>query len=342
MRIGPSSTALVMLSISAAPATSAEPSSSWIVGEPVLLPGERGCFDETAVKDPSIVFSGGQWHVFYTARGRGEYTTGYVSAKTLDELNSSRRHELKRISGARSRYACAPQVFFFQPRNRWYLLFQTRDSNYQPAYSTTEAISGPASWSKPEALLKKNERTKWIDFWVICDETTAYLFYTRGHRDVYVRATTLEAFPEGWGEARKALSGVHEAVHVYRLKDRKEYHMIFELNRKGRRSFGLAVAEHLAGPWKRITDEYATGAQLRYATGRKLWTEEVSHGEAIRNGYDQRLEYEPEHSRWLIQGLMKAEHKGPYPSLPWKLGVIRNGRSGGEQGAAAEADKPRR
>jgi hypothetical protein len=35
----------------------------------ILDPGSKGSFDETAVKDLSIVFAGGKWHVFYTARG---------------------------------------------------------------------------------------------------------------------------------------------------------------------------------------------------------------------------------------------------------------------------------
>ena len=299
-------------------------SSSWTVNGPILLPGKRGFFDDTAVKDPTVLYFQGQWHVFYTARGR-EYTTGYVSAGTLSELNSAQRHELKQIRGAENRYGCAPQAFFFEPQHRWYLIFQTRDSNYQPAYATTQAIFKPESWSAPEALLEKDERAKWIDFWVICDETTAYLFYTRSHSDIYARTTRIDEFPAGWSAGRKVFSGVHEAAHVYKVKDRNEYHMIYELNRRGQRSFGLAVAEHLAGPWKKITDEYATGAQLRYAKGQEEWTGEVSHGEAIRSGYDQRLVYEPQDCRWMIQGLTQAEHQGPYPDLPWKLGIVRHG-----------------
>jgi len=206
---------------------------------------------------------------------------------------------------------------------KWYLIYQTRDSNYQPVYSTTEIISKGESWSTPRNLIAKDARAKWIDFWVMCDKATAYLFYTQSHRDIYVRATGIGDFPAGWGKGRKVFSGVHEAVHIYKVRGRKQYHMIYELNRNGVRSFGLAAAEHPAGPWKKITDEYATGAQLRCAKGRAPWTQEVSHGEAIRCGYDQLMEYEPDNCRWLIQGLMKAEHKGPYPSLPWKLGIIR-------------------
>ena len=98
--------------------------------------------------------------------------------------------------------------------------------------------------------------------------------------------------------------------------------MIYELNVDNQRSFGLAIAENLAGPWNRTTDEYANGSQLWYPPNAEVWTEMVSHGEILRSGYDQRLEYDDQHPRWLIQGLLRSEYTGDYTQLPWKLGVI--------------------
>lgn len=304
----------------------------WQVEATVLVPGQARAFDETAVKDPSVVFFQGQWHVFYTARGREEYTTGYVSAATLEALRDAPRHELTQVRGRRSRYACAPQVFFFAPQGLWYLLYQTRDANYQPVYSTTKTIDRPQSWSESKVLVAKHEDAKWIDFWVICDETVAYLFYTRSHRDVYMRTTTLDAFPRGWSEGEPVLSGVHEAVHVYKVKDRDEYHMIYELNEQGIRSFGLARANRLAGPWEKATDRYATETQLCYESGSPRWTAMVSHGEMIRSGYDQRLEYDADSPVMLIQGRLKDTSDALYPSLPWKLGLIRRDATNSESG----------
>ncbi len=297
--------------------------TSWCVTVPVLLPGPAGSFDEVSVKDPSVVHFEGKWHVFYTARGRGEYATGYVSASTWEALRDAPHHELKQIRGRAERYACAPQVFFFAPQGLWYLVYQTRDANYQPVYSTTKTIEEPESWSSPEVLVAKSERAKWIDFWVICDETTAYLFYTRSHRDVCVRTTRLDAFPDGWSKGTPVFGGIHEAVHIYKVKGRPEYHMIYELNQKGVRSFGLARATKLAGLWERVTDDYATGQQLVWKDDCTRWTEMVSHGEMIRSGYDQRLEYDADEPTMLIQGLLKDATDVSYPSLPWKLGVIR-------------------
>ena len=274
------------------------------------------------MKDPSIVFFGGKWHLFYTARSKTDYTTGYITASTLTGLQCAQRHELPMIRG-RSRYGCAPQVFHFEPQNRWYLIFQNRDANYQPAYSTTTTISQPASWSQPLPLIRKDAREKWIDFWIICDDTKAYLFYTQAHRQVMVRFTNLEAFPRGWGASKMVFAGIHEAVHIYKVKGTSEYHMIYELNTQGVRSFGLARAEHPTGPWAKITDDYATGALLSLTGKAGPWTEMVSHGEAIRIGYNQRMEYDPDDCRWLIQGLRKEGADVPYISLPWKLGIMK-------------------
>lgn len=294
---------------------------SWELSPPLFSPGGHGTFDEVAVKDPSIVFWKGQWHLFYTARSKEEYTTGYVAASSWDELDQGRRQVLSQIRG-KTRYGCAPQVFYFSPQARWYLIAQTEDANYQPVFATTQDVSDPGSWTPPLPLLAKDEAAKWIDFWVICDTLRAYLFYTQAHQGVMVRTTTLSSFPQGWGPARKVMSEVHEAVHVYKVKGREAYHMIFELNHSGIRSFGLAVAGSLEGPWHRVQDHYATGQQLSAVSGGSLWTDMVSHGEAIRTGFDQHLEYDPENVRWLIQGLDDQDLVKPYPALPWKLGII--------------------
>ena len=296
---------------------------SWRVLRLVLISGAAGTFDETAVKDPSVVFYEGRWHVFYTARGKGKYTTGYVTAESFNRLQSAPRHELKQIRGQKSRYACAPQVFFFQPQGLWYMVYQTKDSNYQPVYSTTKMIDQPKLWTKPTPLLKKDDKAKWIDFWVICDKNKAYLFYTRAHRDVYVRTTALEDFPKGWGAGKKVFSGVHEAVHIYKVKGLDEYHMIYEIAKSNERLFRFARAEHLEGPWKKVFDSFAAGAQLHVEGNLEKWTNMVSHGEILRSGYDQNLEYDADNPQIVIQGLLRNEYKGPYPNLPWKLGIIK-------------------
>ena len=188
-------------------------------------------------------------------------------------------------------------------------------------------------------LIRKDTQSKWIDFWVICDKTRAYLFYTQSQNTVMVRTTSLEEFPNGWGAGESVFGGVTEAAHIYKVKAKNEFHMIYEQNRDGVRSFGLASAENLAGPWEKVTDRFATGEQLRYFGDQQKWTEMVSHGEAIRTGYDQQIEYNPNGYRWLVQGTLKKYLDRDYALLPWQLGIISRSESRGATDSSADVDE---
>lgn len=71
---------LAALCLFAPAAVAQQPTLTWDLGPALLKPGPSGSFDETEVKDPSLVYHDGQWHVFYTARGRDRYSIGYLSA----------------------------------------------------------------------------------------------------------------------------------------------------------------------------------------------------------------------------------------------------------------------
>jgi len=294
--------------------------------KPLFTQGPAGAFDDVSVKDPSVVRRGGKWHLFYTAIGSPQEppSIAYAAAETLSGLETAERHHLNQLAGEKTPYAAAPQVFFFEPQGKWYMIYQTHDHpDLQPVYSTTATIGDPSSWAEPAELVRRDEDTRWIDFWVICDEEYAYLFYSRTQRDVYMRKTRIEDFPSGWGPHRHVFDApIKEAVHVYKVSGREEYNLFYEAGSHPdqTRYFGQAWAPSLNGPWTHVTETYAAGDQLDFQGGR-AWTEVVSHGEALRSGYNQRLEYE-EDARWLIQGLRKEDYSGPYNRLPWVLGLI--------------------
>lgn len=296
--------------------------SGWVAGSPILTPRE-GSFDARAVKDPSVVRHEDRWHVFYTACGPERLGIGYVSAPTWEELDAAPRFLLEQLSGGVERYAAAPQVFYFAPAETWYLIYQTKDTNYQPVYATTKTIDAPESWTPPKPLAEKFEDAKWIDFWVICDDTTAYLFYTRNHRDVYLQTTALEAFPRGFGNASKVFGPVHEAVHIYSAATRGEYHMLYEVRTDdGYRKFGLATAPRLEGPWRDLAPDYAAIGTCVWPANSHRWTDNISHGEFLRSHYDQRLEYDPLTTKLVIQGRRGSEKDQEYRSLTWSLGLL--------------------
>jgi len=49
---------------------------------------------------------------------------------------------------------------------------------------------------------------------------------------------------------------------------------------------------------------------------------EVFHGEAIRSGYNQKMEIKPGPWMLLVQGLRAEDHHGDYAELPWHMGLI--------------------
>ncbi|MHC4529847.1 MAG: non-reducing end alpha-L-arabinofuranosidase family hydrolase [Planctomycetota bacterium] len=274
--------------------------SKWIGGPPILLPGNKGSFDDAGVKDPTIVNFRGRWHLFYTISRKEPGGIGYVSAERLDLLKTAPRYKLNQFHGQTSdSQGGAPQVFYFEPQNLWYLIYQTKDFNRQPVYSTTSTIDNPESWTKTRNLMVRAEPdVKWIDFWIICDDKKAYFFYSRGRKDVYVRWTKIDDFPNGFGHGRLAFSPMPqpltEAVHIYKVKGKKQYHMFYETRPPGEktRRYGLATASMLLGPWNRAAHDFAIGEKLVFPNEGNRWTDVVSHGEMIRSGYNQKLEYD--------------------------------------------------
>src|SRR6185503_12690301 len=124
------------------------PNPTWNVDDPVLFRTRAEPFDHFAVKDPTIVFSGGRYHMFYTgANASGGWQMLYSSATTLEGFRTAAHIYLSRIGEA---YFAAPQVFYFEPDSLWYLIYQ--DGTFGAAYATTANIADPNSWSGPRSL----------------------------------------------------------------------------------------------------------------------------------------------------------------------------------------------
>lgn len=316
-----------------------EPTSiSWTLNGPVFKASDGDGFDNVSVKDPSIVFYNNKWHLFYTAFGGPEdLQIGYTNAPELSMLNQGTRTMLHftNIENVENKYA-APQVFYFEPQQKWYLVFQGYWNNVQPLYSTTDNIEDPASWTQPKPLMPKFEENPWVDFYVICDKEYAYLTYSRDYRSVYAVQTKIENFPEGfdYNNPVKLVGdpGIEfgEAAHIYKAKSLDEYHMIYEtsdLKNYRMRSYSLYHSKDIAGPWTVKYADYASKPLLVADPENKGWPEEVSHGEMIRTNYNQEIEYDPVHVQFLMQGIISSERGENYTpdkywSLPWRFGIL--------------------
>ena len=159
-----------------------------------------------------------------------------------------------------------------------------------------------------------------IDFWCISDGTNVYCFYSPmdGSRTIKRRSTTVANFPYGWSSATVVATSTFEAPHVYKNKaDGKYYMMVEDINRH----FELWTASSLGGTWTKIAEEWAAKSNLIETA--EHWTDQVSHGEILRSGTNERMEIDNiDRCEILIQGVVNGSY-GDYGNIPYDLGIIR-------------------
>jgi len=304
---------------------------SWQLSLPVLSPlknSEDPCF---SVKDPTVIYYQGRWHLFCTIRSAiRTHQIQYVSFDRWENANSAPHHNLC----CREDYFCAPQVFYFRPQKKWYLVYQVaeqdRNLKLQPAFSTSRHIADPGSWSPAKLFFPDGDpkgATKWIDFWVICDPERAYLFFTSLDGKMWRMWTPLKDFPYGFEHYQLALEAdIFEASHTYRLAGEDKYLTIVEAQgRTGRRYYKAYIAHGLEGKWRPLSDTqkhpFAGAANVRQPE--PPWADNISHGELLRAGYDERLTIEPANLQFLVQGVSDKLKAGKnYGEIPWQLGLL--------------------
>jgi hypothetical protein len=177
-----------------------------------------------------------------------------------------------------------------------------------------------------QPLVNRYETDKWIDFWVICDEEKAYLFYTRNHLAMYYLSTPLNEFPANLSHPTKINGNikVHEACMVYKIANKSEYWLLTETRFQGnKREYYLAKADRIDGKWSN-SKLFATGRDLVFPEGVLPWSDVVSEGELIRKGINQRMEIpSAEKIEFVMQGSLNMNWI-KYDNIPWQLGVTRN------------------
>ncbi|MDP4180932.1 MAG: non-reducing end alpha-L-arabinofuranosidase family hydrolase [Bacillota bacterium] len=298
---------------------SANPSPSWTVDDPVVFHAQCKPYDYYAAKDPTIVYYNGKYLVYYTGANQSDgWQMCFSSASTIEGLKTAPRTYMSKIGES---YFCAPELFYFEPQNLWYLVYQ--DGTYGAAYATSTNPADPTSWSGPKSF-GVSGNMGW-DYYIICDDQYAYMYNTPsdGSAKLYMRKTALSNFPnKGWSAPTVACSNVFEASEVYKSKADGQYYLLVEAMIDGR-SYELFTSSSAGGPWTLVNNKWATKATLTKYNGSK-WTTNVSHGELIRSGYNQKLEINDiNHVDFFIQGTLSISNAA-YQQLTWDLGLIRN------------------
>jgi hypothetical protein len=309
---------LMLLSLGSVVNAAANPNPSWSVDERVIFHAQCNPYDYYAAKDPTIVYYEGKYLVYYTgANQSGGWQMCFTSASTIAELKTATRTYMSKIGES---YFCAPELFYFEPQKLWYLVYQ--DGTHGAAYSTSTNPADPNSWVGPKSF-GISGNMGW-DYYVICDDQYAYMYNTPsdGSAKLYMRKTTLANFPNnGWSAPTVACSNVFEAAEVYKSISDGQYYLLVEAMIDGR-SYELFTSSSAGGPWTLINNKWATKSNLTKYNADK-WTTNVSHGELLRAGYNQKLEIKDINKvDFLIQGTTNTS--GEYQKIIWDLGLIRN------------------
>ncbi len=304
--------------------------ASWEYSAPLIAPEDREQDRSRAQKDPTVVFHGGKWHVFMTVKLPGKSAIEYCSFENWADADKSRRTIL---TVSDSDYYCAPQVFYFAPHKRWYLIYQmgVRGQKFMwVAYSTTATIDDPGSWTQARPILDggPNDPRKvgGLDYWIVCDDRHAYLFLTSLNGKMWRLQTPLADFPKGFDHCELALEArIFEASHTYKLKGTDKYLTIIEEN--GRRYYKAYLADRLDGEWTPVADTadrpFAGWKNVRPAHGVEPWTDNISHAELLRDGYDQTLVVDPGNLRLIFQGMWDKDKSGKaYGQFSWRIGML--------------------
>jgi len=329
------STALVLslLALHAAARAAPPPASfRWTSTAPLIAP-RADAAGYYGLKDPSVVYADGKYHVFMTTAG--EHGWGLATTRFADWRQAGTAPIVTLDKSAIGPgYRAAPQIFYFAPQKLWYLVYQGGD----PMYSTTRTLDDPLSWSAPTRFFKtipaivkaRTGMPEWLDFWNICDDRKCYLFFTDDQGNFFRSETGLADFPSGFGEPVVVMKGdkrgdMFEASNTYKVAGTGKYLTLIEAMGPKGRYFRAWQSAALDGQWEPLSSApmnlFAGADNVTYDG--KAWSEGVSHGEMIRATNDQTLTIDPcKPLRFLYQGLARAGRVDDYIKLPYRLALL--------------------
>jgi endo-1,4-beta-xylanase len=326
--------ALLPLLLAGAFSAAAEksPSFAWTSSAPLIAPrADHHAY--YGVKDPSVVYENGKYHVFMTTAGANGWGVAYTSFKNWSDANQSPIVPLDK-SPMGPGYRAAPQVYYFAPQKLWYLVYQGGD----PLYSTSRTLDDPTSWSAPKPFFKtipaivkaRTGNAEWLDFWNICDEKKCYLFFTDDQGKFFRSETAIANFPNGFSDPVLVMKAdkrddLFEASNTYKVAGTGTYITLVEAMGPKGRYFRAWKSTSLDGKWQPLTPDkmnvFAGADNVKYKG--KIWSEGISHGEMIRASNDQTLTIDPcKPLQFLYQGLDIDGKVDDYLKLPYRLALI--------------------